>query len=95
MVKPAFKVITAISLVFLSACAAGGISFKKIELGMSKDQVVALMGKPDGYRTQDGKESYIYFNRYIDPVVDESTADYLVIFKDEQVVEYQPMNARN
>ena len=79
----------------IAGCAAGGMNFSKLEAGMSKDKVIAIMGKPDGLRVVDDREVLIYADRFVNPWEGWNKGDYLVALKDNKVVEYQVFNIRD
>ena len=47
----------------IRAAAIMGSAFKKLEEGMPKDQVISLLGKPDGFRHDGNVETLTYANR--------------------------------
>ena len=64
-----------------------GQSIKQLELGMTRQEVVKILGKPDGVR-QDGEyEALGYTNRMMGGWSPDR-ADYSVILRDGRVVEY-------
>lgn len=73
-------------VILISACATGE-HIVRLEPGMSKDQVIEIMGRPDGFKAQDGYEVLRYTNRLISGWSWDK-ADYNIIMKDGKLVEY-------
>jgi outer membrane protein assembly factor BamE (lipoprotein component of BamABCDE complex) len=73
-------------VVAITACATGE-RIVRLEPGMSKDNVVEIMGRPDGFKAQNGYEIFRYTNRLISGW-SWDRADYNVIFKNSELVEY-------
>ena len=73
-------------LVVLFGCATGE-KIQDIHVGMSKGQIIAFLGKPDGSQRSGEYEALRYTNR---PVSGSSSdrADYNVILLEGFVVEY-------
>lgn len=73
------------------ACIAGCVTGEKVradlEVGMSRSQVIDLLGKPDGVRNSDNSEVLQYTNRLISGW-SYDRADYFVILRESAVVEY-------
>jgi hypothetical protein len=80
------KLIFIAVVVLISACATGE-RIVRLEPGMSKDQVVDVMGRPDGFKAQDGYEVLRYTNRLISGW-SWDRADYNVVLKEGKLVEY-------
>jgi len=59
----------------------------RLHAGMTKNQVIAVLGRPDGYKELEGHEIFSYSNR-LSTGWSWDRADYNVIFKDGRVVEY-------
>jgi len=72
--------------IFLSACVTGE-KVARINPGMSQDEVVSVMGKPDGFKQVDEYVVYEYTNRLISGW-SWDRADYSFIFKDNRLIEY-------
>lgn len=80
--------ITVIVLFFLllSGCVTGE-KVSRINLGMSSEQVIDVLGKPDGYKEVNEYIVYRYTNRLISGW-SWDRADYSFIFKQNKLVEY-------
>jgi hypothetical protein len=59
----------------------------RLHPGMTKAEVVSVLGKPDGYKQIAGHEIYRYSNR-LSSGWSWDRADYNVVFKNDRVVEY-------
>ena len=70
-----------------SGCATTGERFANLEPGMTKAQVIDLLGRPDGYRRADQQEALIYKNRLISGWAWDR-ADHAVLLQEGRVVEY-------
>jgi hypothetical protein len=70
----------------LAGCAAGE-KVSGLTEGMSTDQVVAVMGRPDGFERNGDFTAYRYVNRLVSGW-GWDRADYAVIFKNDKVVQY-------
>lgn len=73
-------------LTLISACATGE-RIVRLDPGMSKNQVIEVMGRPDGFKAQDGYEVLRYTNRLISGW-SWDRADYNIIMKDGILIEY-------
>ena len=76
----------------LSACVTGE-RMRGIREGMSKDEVIATLGNPDGFQRSGDYEALRYTNRLISSW-SWDRADYSFIFKNEKLVEYGPGEVR-
>lgn len=76
-----------VAIVSLICACATGERIVRLDPGMSKNQVVDVMGRPDGYKAQDGYEVLRYTNRLISGW-SWDRADYNVVIKDGKLVEY-------
>jgi len=73
-------------MAMVSACATGE-RIVRLEPGMTKVQIVDVMGRPDGFKTQEGYEVLRYTNRLISGW-SWDRADYNIVMKDGKLVEY-------
>ena len=80
------KALLVLMIALLSGCATGEKA-SKLEPGMSRAQLDAVMGRPDGYQQRDGYEILKYSNRLMSGWSWDRT-DYVVLMKDGRVVEY-------
>ena len=80
-----FLPVSALALT-LAGCTAGE-KVSGVAEGMSPDQVVAVMGKPDGFERSGNQTAYRYVNRLVSGW-GWDRADYAVIFEDDRVVQY-------
>jgi hypothetical protein len=78
-------IVVALALV-LSACVTGD-GVRDLELGMTRDQVIDELGRPDGQRREGRDEALLYTNRLISGW-SWDRADYVVLLRDGAVVEY-------
>ena len=76
----------------LLGCATGDL-VPQLGPGMSQEQVVNVLGKPDGFKQRGEYKIYIYTNRLISGWSWDRT-DYTFIFKENQLVEYGPGEVR-
>ena len=72
----------------LTACVTGD-QVRSLNLGMTRDQVMAAMGAPDGARRDGRSEALTYSNRLMSGW-SWDRADYHVILTDDRVVSYGP-----
>ena len=70
----------------LSSCITGE-RIRNIREGMSKDEVIATLGNPDGFQRSGDDEALRYTNRLISGW-SWDRADYNVILRNGRVVEY-------
>jgi len=80
------KFIAVAFLALFTACATGE-RIIRLEPGMSKNQVVDVMGRPDGFKAEGEYEVLRYTNRLISGW-SWDRADYNIILKDGKLVEY-------
>lgn len=81
-----------VAMVALTACATGE-KVRKLDAGMTRASVEKELGKPDGYAQVDGYDVLTYKNRMMSGW-SWDRADYQVILKDGQVVQYGPGEVR-
>lgn len=73
-------------LIFLTGCAMGG-KMRKLNGGMMKEEVLSLLGKPDGIKHYGEYEHFTYSHRLMSSW-SWDRADYNVILKNDKVVDY-------
>ncbi len=88
-----FVAIALLLCLALGACATGEKVRGGITEGMSKAEVVDLLGKPDGFKREGNTEALQYTNRLISGWSWDRT-DYTVILTDGRVSEYGPGQVR-
>lgn len=82
------RIITVIFLAFsIVACATGELVRGGVREGMTKSEVISLLGNPDGFKRAGEQEALLYTNRLISGWSWDRT-DYTVILKNGHVVEY-------
>lgn len=79
--------LVSLSLVFLTGAFGGKI--KRLEPGMSREQVMQILGKPDGLRSHENVEALTYADRLMSGFK-WSRADYVIVLVDGKVTEYGP-----
>lgn len=77
----------ALCVLLLSACATGEKVRAELRPGMTRAEVVQMIGNPDGVRSHEGSEVLQYTNRLISGW-SWDRADYFVVLKDGVVTEY-------
>lgn len=70
----------------VSGCATGE-RMQEVREGMAKEQVIDILGQPDGFQRKGEYEALRYTNRLISGW-SWDRADYNVILRNERVVEY-------
>ena len=75
-----------LSTVFIVGCVTGE-RIHSLNPGMSQDQVMSTLGRPDGFKVQGDYTSLDYINRLISGWSWDRT-DYHVILKNDKLVEY-------
>ena len=92
--KPMMRIIiTIIFFMLLSGCVTGE-RMGKMREGMSKNEVLSILGNPDGFKRSGDYEALRYTNRLISGW-SWDRADYTVILKSGRVVEYGPGQVRS
>lgn len=81
-------------VVGLAGCTTGQTVRSRVHEGMSKQQVIAVMGQPDGVQKSGHYEALDYANRLISGW-SWDRADYYIILKDDKVVSYGPGTVRH
>lgn len=82
------RIITLIFLVVaMAGCATGEQVRGSLQPGMSKSEVISLLGNPDGFKKVENQEALLYTNRLISGWSWDRT-DYTVILQDGRVIEY-------
>ena len=85
-------IVGVVLLFALSACVTGE-RMQSVREGMSKEEVVSVLGNPDGFQRVGEYEALRYSNRLIS-TWSWIRADYNVILKAGRVVEYGPGQVR-
>ena len=85
-------ILALISSLVLASCATGE-QMGGIREGLSKEEVINILGNPDGFQRSGEYEALRYTNRLISGW-SWDRADYSVILKNERVVEYGPGQVR-
>lgn len=80
-------------LFVLIGCATGEKVRGGIREGMSKEQLIATLGQPDGFKRSGNEEALEYANRPISGWSWDRT-DYTVILTDGKVSQYGPGQVR-
>jgi hypothetical protein len=76
-------------LVTLTACASTGKKLNRVALGMSKPQVIDVMGDPDSTKASDGIEVLVYgVDKMWSTEVYSYSGDYWIVLKDGKVAKY-------
>ena len=70
----------------LAACTTGD-KVSNLETGMTPQQVVAILGRPDGQSRQGNQLGYQYTNRFISGWSPDK-ADYSLIFTDDRLTSW-------
>lgn len=86
-------IISALILLLLTSCATGEKVRAGVSEGMTKAEVIELLGKPDGFKRDGTIEALQYTNRLISGWSWDRT-DYTVILDEGRVVEYGPGEVR-
>lgn len=87
-------ILTLLGILMLSSCVTGG-KMTGLRPGLNKEEVISIVGNPDGYQRIGDYETLLYLERrtsawsYFSGFIDD-LVDYSVILKDGQVVEYGP-----
>lgn len=83
----------AIFVATLAGCVTGQTVRNKLHEGMTKQQIIKVMGHPDGLQKSGNYEALEYANRLISGW-SWDRADYYVILKNNKVVSYGPGRVR-
>jgi hypothetical protein len=86
---------TVVATIALASCSSnmaqryGGTvsAMRQLDVGMSRDQVVSLLGSPDGVHSSGSDETLNYYQRFPD-IISETPADYFVTLNEGRVVRY-------
>ena len=89
--KPLFSIVFILAMA-LQGCATGQKA-QNLREGMTKNEVISQLGQPDGFRRNGDYEAMQYTNRLISGW-SWDRADYVVILKDGELVEYGPGEVR-
>jgi hypothetical protein len=80
------KYAIAASVLLLAGCVTGE-KMARLDPGMTKNQVIETLGKPDGFESRGEYEALKYSNRLMSGF-SWDRGDYFVILKEGKVVEY-------
>ena len=81
------------SAIAISGCATGD-NFQDIARGMSRPQVIEIMGSPDGVDVRGNQEMLSYYNRLMSGWA-WNRADYKILMTDDYVTAYAVENIVN
>jgi len=87
------KALILLTLAILLAGCVAGESAKRVDPAMTKEQVMSIMGRPDGYKKDGDYEVTKYTNRSIS-VWSSDRADYTFTFQGGKLVEYGAAEVR-
>jgi len=80
--------ILTIFMTFSISCAiTTGEKISRIRPDMSKNEVIKILGNPDGFKTNEDYQALIYSHRLVSGWAYDR-ADYSIILKDDKVIEY-------
>jgi hypothetical protein len=82
-----FVLVALISLPLLITSCVTGEKMSSLNPGMTKSQVIATLGRPDGYQNQGDYEVLKYTNKLVSGFSWDK-ADYYSILRDGKLVEY-------
>lgn len=82
-----FTIMSMILSIILIACTTGEVVRKDINPGMTKDNLITMLGNPDGFRKVGDQELLTYTNRLISSW-SYDRADYHFVIKDNKVIAY-------
>lgn len=71
----------------VSGCAASASKLSSLRPGMTKQEVVSIMGTPDG-EGLDGDRAYMNYRLFENRMTDFEPSPYTVVLKDGKVVSY-------
>ncbi len=91
---PAHRYVSIMMALSLHGCVSGHQVRAKLHEGMTEEQVIAAIGKPDGLQREGDFKALVFFNRLISGW-SWDRADYNVILKDGRVVAYGPGEVRH
>lgn len=83
-----FTMLAAPLALLLGGCPTGS-QMSQVDVGMGRDQVLSIMGRPDGDRVVGTSEALTYSNRLMSGW-GWDRADYHVVLTDGRVVAYGP-----
>ena len=92
MKRFSFFIIVLLTMI-LSGCVTGDKFRGDVREGMSKQEVISVLGNPDGVQHDGDYEAFIYSNRLISGWSWDRT-DYTVIFLNGKVDQYGPGKVR-
>jgi hypothetical protein len=82
--------IVVVMVAFLLAGCFAGQQITQIDAGMSREQVIGILGRPDAYRSAGDTEAMTYSNRLMPGWSWGDTADYNVVLTNGRVSAYGP-----
>ena len=78
---------------FLSACVTGD-KVRSLQPGLTQQQVIARLGKPDGFYSQPGNVEILRYSNQLMSGWSWDRADYDCVLKDGKLVSYGPSTVR-
>ena len=79
-------ILASAALLAISGCVTGN-KMTQVSSGMTKDEVIKLLGNPDGFDSEGGYETLTYSNRLMSGW-SWDRGDYVVVLQDGKVVRY-------
>ncbi|WP_273837873.1 hypothetical protein [Providencia rettgeri] len=86
------RLLIILSFLFITACTTGD-KISKVTVGMNKNDVIKILGNPDGISHQPPYEMLTYSNR-MTAFYSDDKGDYHVVLENNKVVEYGVTNIR-
>lgn len=80
-------ILTMFTVLAITACATGELVRGNVQEGMTKPEVISLLGNPDGFQKNGDSEALMYTNRLISGWSWDRT-DYTIILQNGRVVQY-------
>lgn len=86
--KRLFVIAASLALwLFVAGCAASASKLSSLRPGMTKQEVVNVLGAPDG-EGLDGERAYMNYRLFENRMTDFEPSPYTVVLKDGKVVSY-------
>jgi len=81
------KILSVLAVTLLLSACFTGEKISNLYPGMSKQEVINVLGAPDGFANENGIEVFKYTNRLMSGWA-WNRADYVAKFKDDKLIEY-------
>jgi hypothetical protein len=82
-----------LAIALMIGCATGEQVRMSMKPGMEKAELIKVLGNPDGFKNENGKETLVYLNRLISGWSWDRT-DYIFVFQNDKLIQAENGDVR-